>query len=87
MEEKIKVVVNGLGKMALVVAEAVAQAKDMELLPFGLVGADFKNKNLRIGGKKIQTFGPDEKHLFLRKTQNRRPDVMIEFSLATAVAE
>ena len=85
--KKIKVVVNGLGKVALVVAEAVALAEDMELLPFGLVGADFKNKNLRIGGKKFQTFGPDEKHLFLRKTQNRRPDVIIEFSLANAVEE
>ena len=86
-EQKIKVVVNGLGKMALVVAEAVALTEDMELLPFSLVGSDFNNKNLRIGGKKFQTFGPDEKHLFLRKTQNRRPDVIIEFSLATAVAE
>ncbi len=84
-DERIKVVVNGIpGKMAWAIAEAVCQAKDMELLPFGLTGPEMPNRHFKIKCKYVEMFNLERRNLLCKQVT---PDVMVDFTLPSAIDE
>ena len=83
MVEKIKVVVNGLpGKMAWAVAEAVCQADDMELLPFGLTGPEMPHRHFKIKCKYVEMFKLERRDLLCK---HAKADIMVDFTLPDAI--
>lgn len=84
-DERIKVVVNGIpGKMAWAIAEAVCQASDMELLPFGLTGPEMPNRHFKIKCKYVEMFNLERRSLLCEQVT---PDVMVDFTLPDAIDE
>lgn len=85
INEKIKVVVNGLpGKMAWAVAEAVCAADDMELLPFGLTGPEMPNRNFQIKCKQVEMFNLERRNLLCKYA---KADIMVDFTIPDAINE
>ena len=85
--EKIRVMFAGLpGKVSSQIAEAVHRSKDMELVPYGLTGAEISERNISILGEMIELMDlSEEKKLLHYFEVDGLPDVVIDATVPDAI--
>ncbi len=90
---KLKVMVNGMGKMATLLIPKLLESERYEVLPYALTGPESSLAGLRNGAGLIEVNGfgikpitPEEREVFAASVlKSEKPDISVDYSLPVAV--